>query len=178
MLIPIPVLGAVIGSAIGGIAVGLYQRIVIPRSKASILKMLSKLEQFKSDDGQILYSEDTIKILKISGKHFHKNKPEELSDSDWLTLITLHLTNEVFYLSFLENQNKNLKLRQKLEAAPEDKDLEKELQEVAKQFLDIEERKKPWEPLKAYVEHHQLSSLRFGEQIGKFVDGMICNFKV
>jgi hypothetical protein len=37
MLIPVPFLGALIGGAIGGISVGLYQKFVIPKTRSSIL---------------------------------------------------------------------------------------------------------------------------------------------
>jgi H+/Cl- antiporter ClcA len=40
ILIPVPVLGAIIGGAIGGVAVGLYQKIIVPKTKASIYTML------------------------------------------------------------------------------------------------------------------------------------------
>jgi hypothetical protein len=40
MLIPIPVVGAIIGSAVGGIMVGIYQKVVVLGTKGSIMKML------------------------------------------------------------------------------------------------------------------------------------------
>lgn len=43
ILIPIPVLGAVIGGTIGGVAMGLYQKFIIPKTKPSITKMLEEL---------------------------------------------------------------------------------------------------------------------------------------
>jgi hypothetical protein len=43
ILIPIPVLGAIIGGTLGGIAIGLYQKLLVSKTKASIIKMLGKL---------------------------------------------------------------------------------------------------------------------------------------
>jgi len=45
MLIPIPVLGALIGSFVGGVGVGLYHRFVIPNTRNSILNMIAKLRK-------------------------------------------------------------------------------------------------------------------------------------
>jgi predicted lipid-binding transport protein (Tim44 family) len=46
MLIPVPILGAVVGGTLGGVMVGLYQKIVVNGTKGSIFKMLNKLENY------------------------------------------------------------------------------------------------------------------------------------
>lgn len=44
MLIPIPVLGALIGSVVGGVGVGLYHKFIIPSTKNSLINMIHRLE--------------------------------------------------------------------------------------------------------------------------------------
>jgi hypothetical protein len=76
ILIPIPVLGAIIGGTVGGVAIGLYQKLVIPKAKASMMKMLVNLEDRIMPDGLIVYDDKVIKIMKINKKHFEQTKPE------------------------------------------------------------------------------------------------------
>lgn len=44
LLIPIPVLGALIGSIVGGVGVGLYQKFVVPKTRSSMLNMIKRME--------------------------------------------------------------------------------------------------------------------------------------
>jgi hypothetical protein len=50
------------------------------------------------EDGLIIYDEKVFSILKISKDHFVKNKSEEFSDSEWLTIVSVYLVNELYYL--------------------------------------------------------------------------------
>lgn len=44
ILIPIPVLGALIGSVVGGVGVGLYHKFIIPSTRNSLFNMIGRLE--------------------------------------------------------------------------------------------------------------------------------------
>lgn len=76
MLIPVPVLGAIIGGTLGGVAIGFYQKIVVNKAKSSMLKMLDEIQARIMDDGLVLYDDKVVKILKINPEHFHQNKPK------------------------------------------------------------------------------------------------------
>lgn len=43
ILIPIPVLGALIGGTVGGVFMGLYTKFIIPKTKPSIKVMINEL---------------------------------------------------------------------------------------------------------------------------------------
>ena len=45
ILIPIPVLGALIGSVVGGVGVGLYHKFISPSTRNSLFNMIGRLEQ-------------------------------------------------------------------------------------------------------------------------------------
>jgi len=53
-------------------------------------------------DGLVVYDDLVLKTMKISKDFFGKGKPEELSDSEWLTILSVYLVNEIYYLHGLQ----------------------------------------------------------------------------
>lgn len=49
-----------------------------------------------------MYDDLVLKTMKISKDFFGKGKPEELSDSEWLTILSVYLVNEIYYLHGLQ----------------------------------------------------------------------------
>lgn len=95
MLIPVPLLGALIGSMVGGVGVGLYHKFVIPTTRNSLLRMVNRLLALQQKNGSLKFDKKAFELLKISPSFFYTNKPGELTENDWLTLFSVHLVNEI-----------------------------------------------------------------------------------
>ncbi|KAM3141995.1 hypothetical protein pb186bvf_005868 [Paramecium bursaria] len=174
ILIPIPVLGALLGSVVGGVGVGLYQKFVVPSTKSSLMKMIFRMADYIQKDGSLIYDKMQINILRIQPQHFFENQPDQLNNNQWITLSVIHLVNEVEYLYKLqcEQQRKKLlkEMEKKMEIIQDLSLLENEQEEIEAQLLI-------WDVVRLYVGQN-LNSFRYSTNIGKFVSGLIMNYKL
>ncbi|CAD8056301.1 unnamed protein product [Paramecium sonneborni] len=174
ILIPLPVVGALIGSVVGGVGLGLYHKFVIPTTRNSLISIFNRLEQFIQINGQLKYEEQVLKKMKINRSHFFENQPINLNNSDWLTLISVHLVNIVEYLLQLQFEERRKKI---LEI--DDFPLKIE------QFIDLEQKQdklleklSKWKSCRDYIYKENISTFKYAKQVGIFVTGMISNFKI
>ncbi|CAD8144276.1 unnamed protein product [Paramecium pentaurelia] len=173
ILIPMPIVGAVVGSVVGGVGIGLYQKFIVPSTKNSLLGIIKRLEEFIQPNGQLKFGKKVIKKMRINYIHFFENKPVDLNFSDWLTLISVNLVNEVSYLYELQWEEQKKKLFEK-------EDNEKNKQKIIQlenREEKLEEKLWKWDICRDYIYKENISTLQYAKQIGIFVTGMICNFK-
>ncbi|CAD8045865.1 unnamed protein product [Paramecium sonneborni] len=179
ILIPIPVLGALIGGTVGGVFMGLYNKFIIPKTKPSIKIMINDLMNRQYPDGLFEYDEKVLKIMKINQKHYFSLKPDNLDDCQWLTILMVYMINEIYYLSNVQGLEKINELQQLIEKKP------KGVNKLIKQIIEIDTELEQQEIMNAkmersryYIQQQDINTLQIVDKIGEFINGMIANFRL
>ncbi|CAD8132296.1 unnamed protein product [Paramecium pentaurelia] len=179
ILISIPVLGAIIGGTVGGVAMSLYSKFFDPKTKYSIKHMINNLMNRQLQDGLFVYDDQVIKIMKINQEHYFGCKPKKFTDSEWLTILMVYLVNEVHYLSNLQALEKIKELQKQIEKNPNDETkCIKQIREIEEDLEYQEIIRIKLEKSKNYIQKQEINTLQIAPQIGEFINGMIANFNL
>ncbi|CAD8136110.1 unnamed protein product [Paramecium octaurelia] len=179
ILIPVPVLGAIIGGTVGGVAMSLYSKFFVPKTKHSIKVMVNELIDRQLDDGLFVYDEQVIKIMRINQQHYFGSKPQKYTDSQWLTILMVYLVNEVHYLSNIQGLEKIKELQEQMTKKPSDEvKCVKQIKEIDDDLEQQEIISVKLERSRNYIQEQEINTLQIASQIGEFINGMIANFKL
>ncbi|CAD8137694.1 unnamed protein product [Paramecium pentaurelia] len=179
ILIPIPVLGALIGGTVGGVFMGLYTKFIIPKTKPSIKVMINELMGRQYGDGLFQYDDQVLKIMKINQQHYFGLKPENLSDCQWLTILMVYMINEIHYLTNVQGLEKINELQQQIEKKPKDENkLIKQIKEVETELEQQEIINVKMERSRYYIQEQEINTLQIVDKVGEFINGMIANFRL
>lgn len=119
-----------------------------------------------------------VQVMRIQSSHFFNNKPEGLSNNEWLTLALVNLVNEVQYLFVLKNEEEQTRLMAALERNPGDEKVFRKLIKREEEWEEMEIRFIRWEPSRYYLEQRKLSTFKYAVNVSTFVSGMIANFNI
>ncbi|CAD8047307.1 unnamed protein product [Paramecium sonneborni] len=179
ILIPIPVLGALIGGTVGGVFMGLYTKFIIPKTKPSIKLMINDLMTRQYADGLFQYEDQVLKIMKINQQHYFGLKPDHLNECQWLTILMVYMVNEIHYLSNVQGLEKINELQQQIEKKPKDETkLIKQIKEVETELEQQEIINVKMERSRYYIQEQEINTLQIVDKIGEFINGMIANFRL
>lgn len=112
------------------------------------------------------FDDGVIKILNINKEHYYKIKGVE-DNNLWLTIISVYLVNEIYYLFKLKNEEQFEKTSSSVV-----------IKKLEKDFEEMELLNSKWERSRNYIFQSGISTLELATEIGTFVNGMIQNFNL